>query len=273
MSNTDFSDAYQAGQSVERILSVDGRAFVILAGSEGSERVHSLEELLGTPDRKKGHVRLGEEESFVTYVRQHKGIGTAIFADPEKVTLVAVLDGHEPLQGDAKVKAGWGQHRATLQLKTSIEWQAWTAIHRRKLTQVQLVDFLEDHLIEVMKPDGADLLELCRDLKGMKKAEFRSGKNLSNGTIQLQYVEELEASSTRKGDVVVPEFLTLALPVYFNEAPREMRARLRWGIDEGKVSFTIVIERLEQTTADAFREVVTRVKGSAAVLTYYGVPA
>lgn len=262
---SDFSDAFAAGQSRSNVQVVDDHPFAIVAQHGGGEDVQSLEHLLVRPLRKKGTVRIQDERSFVLYVNAHKVPGSSIFADPDARLVVGVLDHHTPEIEGAPGLPGWGEHRAILQLDKTPEWKAWLQVNRKAMKQGEFAEFLEDNVGDVLSPDGADLMEVVTQLKGLKKVEFTGGVNLSNGEFDLSYSEEVTSTTSRKGKVTVPERLTLKLPLFRNDFPREVRARFRWRLNEGQISFVVVLDKPEKAEDDAMAEIMTRIKGSVAI--------
>lgn len=260
--SSEFRDAFELGKGVELVQSVGGVPVVVVP--EGAN-VEDLERLLDAPRRRRGAVDLRDERSFVEYVKAHKGGGTAIFADPDARSVTAVINHHIPDGGAGAGLAGWSDYRAKLQLDRTPEWKAWLSINRQDLSQKKFVEFLEDQITDVLSPDAADLMEICMQLKGMKKVEFTGGVSLSNGDAELSYSEETTATGSKRGKVTVPERLVLKLALFRNDFPREVKARFRWRLENGAVQFTVVLHQPVKAEDDAMAEIVTRIKGSVAV--------
>lgn len=260
--SSEFRDAFELGKGQGTVQTVGDASFVVV---ESGHDLHDLESMLDSPRRKRGVIDLRDERSFVEYVKAHKGYGTAIFADPDARSVTAVLNHHSADVEGASGVPGWSDYRAKLQLDRTPEWKAWLSIDRKALSQKQFVEFLEDQIADVLSPDAADLMEVCTQLKGMKKVEFTGGVNLSNGDIELSYSEEVSSTGSRKGRVNVPERLTLKLALFRNDFPREVPARFRWRLDDGAVQFTVVLHQPVKAEDGAMAEIVTRIKGIVAV--------
>ncbi len=215
----------------------------------------SLAHLRPAPLRATGVRKLISIESFLTYVGRHASLATVIYGDRARGTLVAVFNDHE-----AGEEPGWRDHRATLQCERSEAWEAWRKTHRTPIPQAAFCDFLEDHLVDVLEPTDAELLELLRDLKGRKDVAWSSGVNLDNGDVQLSYSEATTAESGRRGFVVIPKEIVLALEIFRGVPHYKVNCRLRYRVAEGRLLFLLVIDRLADLEDDAFRDVLKMVK-------------
>lgn len=260
---SDFLDAYAAGVEHGKVQFHGDRPFVVL---RDNQKVEDLERLLPAPLRPRGNAQLQDERSFGDYLLRHKQAGTVIFADADARKLVAVIDHHEARQPQ------WGEFRASLQLDRTPEWKAWAAVDRKALPQVAFVELIEDQMATVLAPDGAELLEVCQSLKGLKKVEFENGVSLRDGTVQLTYREGIESTSSRRGAVEVPERLVLSLPLFRNGPKVEVKARLRWRLDEGKVLFVVVLDKPVEAEDAAMAAVCERLGVAVGVPVLAGKP-
>lgn len=253
---SDFLDAFAAGIESGRIQYLDAHPLVVLG--EG-QKAHDLEAMLPQPLRKRGTVQLQDERSLTDYVAAHKAPGTVIFADPDQRKIVAVLNHHDPQEPH------WSDFRAELQMQRTPEWKAWLAVDRKPTGQTEFVELLEDQIGTVLQPDGAELVEICQHLKGLKKVEFENGVSLRDGTVQLTYRETVDSTSSRKGQVEVPERLLLKLSLFRNDPASEVKARLRWRLVEGRVAFIVVLEKPVEAEDAAMSALCTRLAATLAV--------
>lgn len=208
---------------------------------DGSTR--SLEHLLERPLRKRATACFTELGSFINYVNDHKTErGTLLLGEVDEVTGMfgAIFDYHDravtPEESPNHI-AGWGQHRATLQLVSTPEWKRWVAGSGKEWGQVEFAEFLDDNACDVTEPSGADLLEVAQTLEAKKSVAFRSGVRLQNGTHELNFVEQVDATAGRGGQLQVPEAFTLHLAPFVGCDSVEIKARLRYRIDGGKLTF------------------------------------
>ncbi len=217
--------------------------------------VTDMEDHLPAPIRANGSRHLASPEAFLAYVDRHASAATVVYGDRTQAQLVAVVNDHAP-----GASPGWRDHRAVLQAEASEAWKAWKPMHRKAVPQAAFCDFLEDHLPDVQEPAGADLLELLRDLRGRKDVAWSSGVNLDNGDVQLSYQEETTAESSRKGAVVIPKLVTLAIEVFRGVPHYKMPCRLRYRIQEGRLFFILVIDQIEEIEEAAFRDLLELIR-------------
>ncbi len=234
------------------LLTIEGVEHLIV---HKDMQVHNLAKLSPTPQRATGSIALASPESFLAYVGRHHSLDCVIYGDRDAARLTAVLNDHA--EGSAP---GWRDHRATFQAEASEAWKAWKPLHRKPVPQMLFCDFLEDHLPDVMQPAGGELLELLRDLRGRKDVAWSSGVNLDNGDVQLSYQETTTAESSRKGMVVIPREIVLALEVYRGVPHYKLPCRLRYRVNEGALSFVLVIDQLAEVEQSAFRDLLKMIK-------------
>lgn len=216
---------------------VHGTPVVILP--EGF-KVAELASLLPVPARKRGTAVLNDAESFVAVVIDQKTAETRIFSTINPPTFTAVFNHNA-------ATAGWGDHKAQYNAPLAPEWLAWTAMDGKKVGQVDLAQFIENNLVDVVfidkaapgmpvgevgSPDGATLLEVCRTLEAKKKVDFKSAIRLADGSTQFTYDEDVQGSA-RQGQLAVPEQFSLGIPVFENGEKYRADVRLRYRIQDG----------------------------------------
>lgn len=208
---------------------------------DGSTR--SLEQLMARPLRKRATAVFTEPGSFINYVNDHKRErGTLLLGEVNEVTgsFAAIFDYHERAtnaETEADGVAGWGQHRAELKLVSTPEWARWSAGSGKEWGQTEFAEFLEDNAVDVSEPSGADLLEVAQTLQATKSLNFRSGVRLKDGRNQLTYIEDITASAGSAGQMEVPEAFILSLVPFIGCDQTQFRARLRYRINQGKLTF------------------------------------
>lgn len=217
------------------------------------------ERWLDAPRRKRAKVSLYEEVSFSDYVNRHKIEGsTHIFgrATESAAGFVAIIDYHGKEQG----KPAFGEHCAELKLEMTPEWCRWIAKNGKFMSQQDFAEHIEDNLTDIIEPVPAELLEVAQGLQGMKNVQFKSGRNLRDGAIKLEYVETIELSGTnnrRDATFQVPEKFKLQIVPFVGANGVEIEARLRFRIgNDGSLSFAYILNRPFKVIEDAFN--VTR---------------
>lgn len=241
----------------------------------------SMEHLLVSPARKKGTVALNDSESFVIVVNDQKGESTRLFSTIDPPTFTAVFN-HTALG------TGWGDHRAQYNAPLSPEWKAWTGMDTKKVGQVELAQFIENNLIDVVfidpqaagaqlgevgSPDGATLLEVCRTLEAKKKVDFKSAIRLADGSTQFTYDEDVQGSA-RQGQLQVPEQFSLGIPVFENGEKWRVDVRLRYRIqDGGQLFMWMELIRANKVIEQAVKDLREKIAAATELQILNGLPS
>lgn len=242
---------------------------------------HNMENLLAAPARKKGTVVLNDAESFVAVVNDQKDQNTRLFSTIEPPTFTAVFN-------HTAAGTGWGDHRAHYATPLAPEWKAWLGMDGKKTNQVDLAQFIENNLIDVVyidkdaagaaagevgSPDGATLLEVCRTLEAKKKVDFKSAIRLADGSTQFTYDEDVSGSA-RQGQLAVPEQFSLGIPVFENGAKYRVDVRLRYRIaDGGQLTMWLELIRPHKTIEHAVKELRESIAAATALQILNGSPS
>lgn len=240
------------GAAAEAIRAVQGVPVVVLPDGDGAWRtdVIDLERYQPHPRRKTGSPVVRDVASFIEYVNRHKTEATLAWADSGG-WMRCVLNDHEGaiLEGAGldDGAAGWQDHTVTMRRERTRGFEAWWSHNGKWLTQQEFAEFLEDRIPEIHAPAGADLLEIATFFQANTAVNFTSARQLSNGQVQMQYVEKIEESGGRNGDTKVPTEFTLVLRPYMDALKAEdgkpepnqfvAAAKLRYRLEQGKVKF------------------------------------
>ncbi|MEU8329833.1 DUF2303 family protein [Micromonospora sp. NPDC048839] len=223
------------------------------------------------PRRKKGTVNVRDAASFLAYYDKHASPTAEVYADRDRNTITAILDAHTAHGGQPE----WQQHRVTLTLRHSDAFKAWQGISGNLLTQTQFAEFIEDHRADVHDPTAADLLELAQTFQATTKVSFKSSTMLKSGQRQLAYVEQIDAAGGQRGDLLIPDYLQLAIAVYEGATVADtVTARLRYRIDgEGRLRIGVILDQLTDVIATAFEGVISEIDAQVPVPVLRGTPA
>lgn len=219
------------------------------------------------PSRKTGTTTVRDVDSFLAYFDKHAGEHSEVYADVQARTVTAVLDAHSP---DA---ANWGGHRLVLQLRATTAWQEWTAASGNLMPQNQFAEFVEDHLADIVEPDGATMLEIAESFQATSKAEFQSSQRLATGERKFAYVEDAEAKAGRKGDITIPAELKLALRPFEGAEHYAVQARFRYRLNANALLLGVKLDRPDDVLQAAFADVRTAIDSAVEQPVLNGAPA
>ncbi len=255
-----------AGTAMAGPFEAEGGAPIVVI-PEGY-KVEGIEKFLPAPARARGTVTAETPEAFVAYYdRFCDETASLVFACTEKFTVTGIIDWHDPQKN-----AGFAQHRVVYAAPRSDEWKIWTDADGTRMTQADFSQFLEDNVKDIREPDGADVLEIARQLEVKKKVEFASALRLSDGQREFTYNEEVDGS-TRRGQMKVPEEFTLGIPVFVDGESYQVTARLRYRIDGGQLKLWYDLLRPHEIERDAFGQIVTQIEGGVKTDVLMAVPS
>lgn len=211
----------------------------------------SLESLREKPKRIRAHAALEDPASFIAYLKRFPSPTMLVTASEAGHRFDAILDYHGPND------PAWGEHTAKLELSTTPEWDRWIANDRQALAQAAFAEFLEDNLPDIVKPDGAALLELVQNLQGTRKVSWKSQQRLSDGQTKVIFDETLETggqTSKRSGEVKLPQEIRIKIAPFVGVSALEIPLRLRVRISEhGAVSFAYLFPKPEEILRTAWQ--------------------
>lgn len=196
-----------------------------------SEQAHSLEPFLAHPVRKEAAVTITDVQSFIAYLARFALPHTAIFCTltSEGGHFAAIIDYHEKQDG----KANRGRHRCTLEMRHTPEWEMWRRFNDKPLSQLEMAHFLEDNRLDIVDPEAAQIIEIAKTFEATQGVQFKSALRLQNGDRQLAYDVTTGAKAGQKGDLQIPEKITMKLPVFMNGPAYMLEAWFRYTIDGG----------------------------------------
>lgn len=231
------------------VITAAGRTYVITPHDVAVKDITNQNDLDAlVPTRIRQGVTLQTVDSLVDYVDRFKTDDTILFANINTSSISALIDYHAP-DHSAHV-----DHKATMSLPFSEEWQTWKAIDGKLMDQLAFARFIEENAVDVVAPTGADLLEVCRDLQAVRKVDFRKAVRTNTDNENFEYSDETTAKS---GGVEVPSKFELRLPVYFGGETVALGAFLRWKLEEGSLKLGVALHRAEHVRQAVFKQIVT----------------
>ncbi|HEX3539618.1 MAG TPA: DUF2303 family protein [Acidimicrobiales bacterium] len=273
----------------EDIPAIAGDAGTIVYSNKTALHHYDHEALLDAPRRVKARVAVHTPDSLVLYVRKHghetapadrnqvdtaradqtEKVCTALYADVDKVTVTAVLNGH----GAGGAIPGWGDHRAALALRYAPEWLHWTSQDRVWLAQVEFGEHLEEGYGEIVEPSAAEMLELAQTMSAKNRLEFRSQQLLGNGQRQFTYHETIDARAGENATITIPSKFKLGLICFEGQTEGyPVDARFQFRINDGALRVRYLLTRPHDVIRTAFDDVVSDVEHGVGLVAFRGTP-
>lgn len=241
-------------------------------------KTENLEKLLAAPTRKRGITNLNDAESFIAVVLDQKNENTRLFSTISPPTFTAVFNHHA-------AAAGWGDHKAKYDAPISPEWNAWVTADKKSMNQVDMAQFLESNMVDVVfivkdpatqepgSPDGATLLEICRTLAAKKDVEFKSAVRLGDGSTQFTYNEEVRGTAAN-GTLEIPEQFSIGVPVFENGEKYRQDVRFRYRIKEGgQLIMWLELIRPHKVIEDAVKQLRAQIAEKTGLSVLNGAPS
>lgn len=248
------------------VVTEEGHAKVVM-GPDGPQ-VIDLSAYALSPWRSSGTARPKSVEAFIDYVKRHTTPATTIWFEPLEGTIIAVLNDAEAGQGDA-----WRDLRAHLSLPVTPEWEHWARRDGVYGTQREFAEHIEEGLEEVRVPAGAEMLEIAQTFQATISGDFRSATRLNDGTIHMQWQEDVDARAGGAGQLDVPQEIVLGLSPFYGEAPYEVRARIRYRIQSAELKIGYKLDRPDVIIRDCLKDIADRLRAQLDAPVFAGTPA
>jgi uncharacterized protein YfdQ (DUF2303 family) len=212
--------------------------------------------MLDAPRRKTGEMQVGDLASLIAYVQKHKEAGTLILVgwDGPRLYARATIDHHE------SIDAGWRNHACVAKVPPSPAWVAWLEKDRADMGQAEFATWLEDHLVNVVEPTAADMLETVKTLEATQGASFRGAVRLHNGDRAIHYQQTTEAKAGETGQLVIPRQMVLRMPLILGGPVREFTARFKYRVVPGGVALRYEIEQLQELKQQTLDEAMEHLR-------------
>lgn len=235
----------------------DGRQHVLMP------KTHQLVDITD-PHRLPGFVRqrvvLDNRQSLITYANRFKLDQSILLANIDANQISARLDYHDETRpvddagdGVARIEgiARHDAHIATLQLRESEPFKAWSEFNGELHSQMDFAAFLEENAEDVTAPDGASLLEIVKDLQLVRDEKFAGRVDLTSGDLGLRFESDTKQVQT----VHLPKTITLNMPIWAGEPAIDIVCRLRWRQLGGQAALGIEMKRIEHIKLGLFGEI------------------
>lgn len=258
MNISDIQAAIDAGKEITGGNIIDINGTPILLTAEGIKATQ-FPELSDTPKRIKQTVEIDTAESFIEYFNNFSTDRSVIYLSQNNV-FTGIIDHY-----DAD-KPAFCNHRVIFHPATTDEWNSWSQNSGKKFNQEDFAFFIEDNSDEIQNPPAAEMLEIATTLKAKTKISFASAKSLANGQTQLTYVEEIDGSAGPKGELKIPEKITIGMRLFKGGDAYKMEARFRYRIREGSISLWYDLIKPRKTKDAAIEDIKQQISDQAKCL-------
>lgn len=225
----------------------------------------------GFPRRKSGTVHVHSAASFIEYLAKHGMTNTEVYADAVGRTVVAVVNAGDQAGTDEGV-AGFGDHRVVFNIIATKAWKDWVQYDGKMQTQEEFSEFIEDHLIDIVRPSAADMLEIAQSIQVSTGTTFESSKRLSTGQTQFEYREESTGTAGGVQRLEIPQMIELGIAPFEGSATYKVDARFRYRLNGGNLKLSYKLVNPEDRVRDAFAGVVADIREGVTVPVFDGTP-
>lgn len=153
----------------------------------------------------------------------------------------------------------WNSHQAFLALNYHPDYAELKHSDSKWFKQGDFALFVEENLHLFVMPDAATMLELAQELKGSRNVGWQKGQRLASGANRLEYIETVDAKSVR-GEIEVPEYLFMKMPIFEGYAEQEIKAAFRWRMDADSgvhFSYRLLTKVAERKAIDEVKAEIT----------------
>lgn len=248
---TDQLSATFRGDDAQRLVILDTQVphlqMAVATTAEGGLQVAPVD---SSSAAAAGPVRVSDQR-YVTEVgsflaellrRPLNGADSQLWGSMDDGQIVAVYDEHS-----ATGAANWRSDRLMLDLRADEDWTAWHRLSGTWMNQEQFGDAIEELLHTVKSPDQADLMEVIMSVRASTKGEFESSISRSNGSLKSVYSENVTTKAGRRGELEVPELLTLSLTPWEGHLDRyDVGAYLRLRVAGGDLALSVKLKPTRQ---------------------------
>jgi uncharacterized protein YfdQ (DUF2303 family) len=157
-----------------------------------------------------------------------------------------------------------------LQLRPTDHWRHWLSLDGQLVRQQQFAEHIEQGLVEIVEPAAAEMLEIAQHFQANTTASFQTSRLLSNGQVQLKYIEDVDAKGGAAGQLDIPSTFTLALQPFEGSDQYRVTARLRYRVAAGQLTIGYQLDRPRDVLQAAFDDVVNEIAETTGITPYAG---
>lgn len=245
-----------------------GQRYLVLDPTGGHDVIEpAADKYLDAPRRALGTSVVYDVDSMGFLWTKHASAHSELFADDKAFTITGVLNADEGSTGNP----GFRDHRVEFRSVLTPAWVAWALLDGKMLSQADFAEHIEDRVIDIVSPTGAEMLDLAQHFEATTKVDFESADRLGDGQRRLVYKETVQAKAGQTGEIVIPEKFTVGLQPFEGGDAYRITARLRYRISGGNLQLGYKFERPEDVLRTAFTDRMTAVSEATGQTVLRGV--
>mgnify|MGYP002599337749 CR=1 FL=1 len=220
--------------------------------------IKNLSKFLDRPKRITGTTEFNEPESFCTFVKDYLTKDSSLYmkADLDKLTfkVLAVFNDNK------RETSNWCDHRGYYVPCFSPEWKEWNLNNATKLNQVEMAEFIENHIEDIYSDkdkgvSAAEVYEAVSNLHDCRNVTFSSRVDVSNGMASFAYTEKTGGEKKLE----VPTEFIIGIPIFAGGQPHAIRVKLRYRINRNTGELTLWFELMQ--IQKVFKQAIDTVAG------------
>jgi len=144
-----------------------------------------------------------------------------------------------------------GKHAAKYEVSYSPDFLAWQRMFKQPVKQAKYAEFIEDMIHTIYNPDAGVLLDAIKDFDLGRDIRFKSAYNDRSGSASITYQEDDRDLKTD-----LPNKITLVMPVFDGDTPREINAMVQYRVENGELFFIIKAPGIDKIIRDDIESLV-----------------
>lgn len=242
--NRDLATLRRLTEEIAQTNYISGKPYLVIPQHL---TVVDMEEHLPQPLAIKRNIVFHDPDSFFAYVNEFKTEKSRAFCMPDIGEVVVAID------ATTKDSPSWEKHIAKLEVCHSPKWKRWANANETWTNQWGFSEFLEDNHEDIIEPAGAELFEMAKNLQVKKSINIVGGVTLQSGDKEIVYTEESEGKQMK---MVVPETITIVVPVFKGDANYRIQLKLRYRANEQGIQFKLSMRKVDEIIDDAVDELI-----------------
>ncbi len=197
------------------------------------------------PVRSRGFRQFHHLADLANFV-ENVGAGSSrgYFDGPNRNLTVVIND-------DEQDAPGWRDNHASFEFKPSVQFSQFRSSLGMFFHQEDFIDLIERITPVIVDPHPAIMLEVASSLMAVRNATIQNAVRLSDGNIQMKWIETTEGSAGVSGDLEIPAKMIVQVPVFQGTDPMPLELMFRWRPQRGSTPtmglFLPTLPVIEQT--------------------------